>query len=375
MKYWIIIIGLGLLVSCNQNKKVKEINTKSKALVKYAKGFDIEEFENYFVLVIKNPYQNSEVRYEYILAKDNYDVKIAKSNSTVIKIPVKKVIATSTTHIPMIEALEEENSLVGFPNMNYVSSTKTRGLIDKGFVKEVGMDANLNTEIIIDLNPDVIIGFSVNANNKSLETIMRTGITVIYNGAWLEETPLGRAEWLKFFGILYDKKEFADSIFNEIERNYLEIKNIATKKSKQPTILSGAMFKDVWNIPAGDSFVAQFFKDANTDYLWKDSKGAGSLQLNFENVLDKGQQADIWVGPGSFFTKENLLNSNPHYANFKAFKTGNIYTFSKRKGATGGTIYYELGALRPDLILKDIIKIAYPELLTTEEFSFFDKVY
>lgn len=374
MKYLYIVILSLTITSCLKKDRQEVKSNSNDSFIKYAKGFAIQEFDTHFILKINTPYQDSKTQYEYILAKENYDANTNSNNAEIIKIPISKVIATSTTHIPMIEALQEEKSLVGFPNTYYVSSTKTRKLIDEGFVKEVGMDANLNTEIIIDLNPDIIIGFSVDANNKSLEAMKRMGIDVIYNGAWLEEAPLGRAEWLKFFGVLYNKTALADSIFNEIEKSYITAKEIASKTASQPTILSGAMFKDIWNMPAGNSFVAQFFKDANTNYLWKDTKGAGSLQLNFENVLDIGQMAEIWIGPGSYISKEGLLNANPHYANFNSFKTGNVYTFSKKKGATGGTIYYELGALRPDLLLKDIIKISHPELLTNEAFTFFDKI-
>lgn len=372
---YLLLFGIiYLFSSCAKSKKEDIKPTQTNTLVKYAKGFDIQLFKKQIKLTINNPYQDSDTKFEYFLVKKNSDDPILKASQNTIQIPIKKVIATSTTHVPMIEALDEENSLVGFPNTNYVSSEKTRKLIDQGAIQEIGMDANLNTEIVIDLNPDLIIGFSVNARNKSLEAIKKSGIQVIYNGAWLEETPLGRAEWLKFFGALYDKMELADSIFNIIEENYLQLKKTGGQTQTQPTVLSGAMFKDIWNMPAGESFVAQFLKDANTNYLWKETKGTGSLQLNFENVLDQGQNAELWIGPGSYTSKEGLLNANPHYGNFNAFNTGDIYTFSKRKGTTGGTIYYELGALRPDLILKDIIKIAHPGLLKDEEFTFFDRM-
>lgn len=374
MKNWILFIALVLLVSCNQHKKTKEIEIKSKALIKYAKGFDLEEFDDYYIVTVKRPYQGSKNDLRYTLVK-NSNAKIKDLNTgAIIQIPVKKVMATSTTHIPMIEILNEENSLVGFPNLNYISSLKTRQLIDKGIIKEIGMDANLNTEVVLDIDPDLIIGFSVNATNKSLDALKRMGVSVIYNGAWLEETPLGRAEWLKFFGVLYDKKELADSLFNKIEQDYNKIKEIAHDRGTKSSILAGSMFKDIWNLPAGESFVAQIFKDANTNYLWKDSKGSGSLHLNFESVLDKAQMADLWIDSGSYTSKEQLLNSNDLYAEFNAFKTNNIYTFSKTKGPTGGTIYYELGALRPDLILKDIIKICHPELLPEYSMTFFDKM-
>lgn len=373
-KYTLLSLVFLLLISCN-NKTKKEITiTKTNTLIKYSQGFDIKNFTGYKKLTIKTPYPNSNQHFEYLLVPENFDISTLPKSSIVIQIPIKKTVVTSTTHIPMLELLGVESSLIGFPNTKYISSKKTRRLIDKGDIQELGMDSSLNTEIVIDLNPDVIIGFAMNAGNKSFETVERAGIPVIINGDWLEETPLGRAEWLKFFGALYDMEHKADSIFKTIEDEYNKAKNIASKTSTKPTILSGAMFKDVWNLPAGESFVSQFLNDANTNYLWKNTKGKGSLQLNFENVLDKAQRADIWIAPGYFESKEQMLGSSSHYAEFNSFKTSNIYTFAIKKGKTGGVIYFELAPARPDLVLKDIIKIAHPSLMQDYKFTFFERM-
>ena len=275
----------------------------------------------------------------------------------------------------MVELLNEEKSIIGFPYSKYISSEKTRALIDKGNIKEIGKESSLNTEILLDLQPELVVGYSVSSADKSLSTIQKAGINVIYNGDWLEETPLGRAEWIKFFGILFDKEKKADSIFNVIEANYLNAKKIALKAPKRPSILSGAiMSKDIWNLPAGESFVAQFLKDANLNYLWKDSKGKGSLSLSFESVFDKAKNANFWITPGYFSSKEQLMQSNQIYAQFDAFKNNKIYTPINKKGKTGGVIYYELASTRPDLVLKDIIKITNPDLLTDYKFTFFEKM-
>ena len=275
----------------------------------------------------------------------------------------------------MVELLEEEKSIVGFPFSRYVSSEKTRQLIDLGKIKEIGKENDLNTEILLDLQPELIVGYSVSSADKSLSTIQKSGINVIYNGDWLEETPLGRAEWIKFFGVLFDKEQLADSIFNGIENNYLEAKKIALKSTKQQTVLSGAiMSKDIWDLPAGDSFVAQFLEDANVNYLWKNTKGKGSLSLSFESVFEKGINADYWIAPGYFSSKEQMLSSNKLYEKFNAFKEDKIYSPSIKKGKTGGIIYYELSPTRPDLVLKDIIKITNPELLPNYKFTFFEKM-
>ena len=369
-----VLIYILISISC-KNKVIKvDIKHRFENNIKYANGFDIITKNGIKKLIIKSPYQNSKDVFEYQIKNKTVSKNINKNN-LIIEVPLTKIVVTSTTHIPMVELLNEEATVIGFPYSEYVSSEKTRQLIDSGDITEIGKENSLNTEILLDLEPEIVVGYSVSSADKSLTTIKKAGINVIYNGDWLEETPLGRAEWIKFFGVLFNKEKQADSIFKIIETNYLEAKKIALTAIKKPTILSGAiMSKDIWNLPAGDSFVAQFLKDANLDYLWKNSKGKGSLSLSFESVFDKGVNADFWIAPGYFSTKEQLLNSNQIYTKFKAFENGNIYTPSTKKGTTGGVIYYELAPTRPDLVLKDIIKITNTDLLPDYKMTFFQKM-
>jgi iron complex transport system substrate-binding protein len=371
-----VVLAFLILVSCKEKNVsiANKINIKELIKVKYAKGFEIQSFNNSKKLIIKSPYLNAKEQFEYIITTDENTNKMYPKG-TIINAPINKIIVTSTTHIPMLELLGVENTLIGFPHTKYISSAKTRKLIANKSIKEIGVKAALNTEIILDLKPDAVVGFSMSKTNKSLNLIEKSGIPVILNGDWLEETPLGRAEWIKFFGVLYNKEKEADSIFNLIEKNYNKAKLIASKATTAPSIISGAiMSKDIWNLPAGESFVAQFLKDANTNYLWKDSKGKGSLSISFESILDKGKNADIWIAPGFFRSKEQMLSRNKNYQTFSAFKNDKLFTFANNIGETGGTIYFELGPTRPDLVLKDIIKITHPELLLDYTPTFFSKM-
>ena len=366
-----IILIFVLFISCKKevSNKLTNTNFHPKSSIKYAKGFDIISTKNDKKLVIKNPYSNTSDIFEYTIKKGFSD------HLNVINTPIKKIVVTSTTHIPMLELLGEEKALVGFQNTDYISSTKTRNRIDAGFVKELGNEAALNTESLLELKPDAVIGFTMDNYNKTFNLIEKHGIPVIINGDWREETPLGRAEWIKFFGALFDKEKLADSIFNTIEEDYLAAKLMVKEKTSHPTILSGAIMKnDVWSLPAGESFVAQFLTDANLNYLWKDTHGKGSLQLSFESVLDKGQFADYWIAPGYFSSKAQLLENNPQYQNFSAFKNNKIFTASTKRGVKGGVMYYELGPTRPDLILQDLIKITNPEILPNYTLTFFEQM-
>jgi len=360
IKYSLVLITLALLTSC-QSKSLKPKIEQSKNLVQFAKGFALYKTKNYTKLVIKNPYPNAKKQFIYYLVNQNQHPKL--EGVKYIKVPVKKIVVTSTTHIPMIDVLHEANTLKGFPNLNYISTPSVRNLINQHKIVDLGNTQQINTEVLLNLKPDVLIGFSMQSQNKMYTTIQKSGIPVILNGDWLESTPLGRAEWLKFFGALYQKNNLADSIFNHIKNDYYKIKQLALSANESPTVLSGNLNKNIWNLPAGDSYTAQFLKDANCRYYWQNKTGNGSLNLSFETVFTKAKNADFWIGVGPYTNFKQLKEANMHYAKFKAFKTKQIYTFGLVKGATGGSLYYEEAALKPNIVLKDLIKVLHPELL------------
>ncbi len=161
-------------------------------------------------LKLLSPWQNSNKEYNYALINQNDDPNLVIDEGDfdgIIPIPVKKIVVTSTTHIPALELLGVENTLIGFPETDYISSEKTRQRIDNGLVRELGKNEGINTEVLLEIKPDVVIGFGVDGVNKALENIQKANIPVIYNGDWVESSPLAKAEWIKFFGILYNKKK------------------------------------------------------------------------------------------------------------------------------------------------------------------------
>ena len=351
------------LTSCNS--KQKKLDSKDlveiKSSVKYAKGFDIVQDDKGKKLVIYSPYPGAETP---LIFEIGYE---GESQDNKIVVPLKKVIATSTTHIPMMELLGVSDRLVGFPNTQYICSENVMNRVDKGLVTDVGNGQEFNMEIIFALGADAVIGNSMGAGDKKYEVIKRRGIPVIFNGEWLEESPLGRAEWIKFFGVLFDKERQADSLFSDIEARYLEVKDMAHKADSKPRIFSGNLFKDQWHLPAGESFKAKLYDDANMEYIWGDSEGQASLVLSFESVFEKAKDADLWIGAGYHTSYSSLRDAHRHYENFDSFANKRIYTFSKRNNGKGGVLYFELAPVRPDIVLKDLVKTAHPQLLPDYE--------
>lgn len=366
-------IHLFLLVlsfwSCRPDKKGHSPTSVSKESqnIEYAKGFTLEKWTNGVTIIrVSSPWPDSEASFAYALVpKERLEqVDINKNEyDAVIGVPVASLVATSTTHIPALEALGQLDKLIGFPDTQFVSSPETRKRIDAGTIKELGNNESLNTEMAIALDPELVIGFGINNKNSAYGTIIRSGIPVVYNGDWTEESPLGKAEWIKFFAPFFQEEAKADSIFKTISDNYLETKLLASKAAHSPTVLSGSLYKDVWYLPGGKSWAAQFLEDANTDYLWKGNKETGSLSLSLENVLEKGRDAEFWISPSQYTSYAQMEEANRHYSQFFAFKNKKIYTYANTTGATGGMLYFELAPNRPDLVLRDLIHIFHPELL------------
>jgi iron complex transport system substrate-binding protein len=357
-----------------------KIETKPEALVApknevhYAKGFSIVNYDGYSVVTVKNPWPKATKTYQYILKEKNGIFPDSLKQSIIIPVPIKTIVVTSTTHIPSLEMLDEVNSLVGFPHCDYISSEKVRARIEAKKVKELGNNHDLNTEVLLDLQPNVIIGYGIDNNNPTLDNLEKSGLKVMLNGDWNEENPLGKAEWIKFFGALYGKQQLANELFIKIEKDFLKTIEIAKRATSTPTILAGDMFEDHWYLPKGTSWGSLLLKQAKADYLWKETSGTGSLSLSFETVFEKAQNADVWITSGQFSSLKEMTDSNPHYSQFKAFQNNNVYSFSGKKGTTGGILYYELAPNRPDLVLKDLVKILHPELLVGYEPFFFEKL-
>jgi len=343
--------------------------------INYAKGFSIEKCASGITLIkVHSPWPDAEDDFTYALVpKELKTIPDLNKNEfdAIVSVPVERIIVTSTTHIPALEDLGVMDRLIGFPDTRYISSEIVRKQITLGKITDLGNNESINTEMAISLNPDLVVGFAINKQNKAYETLQRSNIPVVYNGDWTEESPLGKAEWIKFFAPFFNLEEKAARFFNATEVNYLAARSLASEATTKPTVLSGALYKDVWYLPGGKSWAAAFINDANAEYLWKDTKETGSLSLSIESVLATANDASFWISPSQFISYEELDKASRHYKQLKAYKEKRIYTFANTKGATGGLLFYELGPSRPDLILKDLIFIFHPELLPEHQLFFF----
>lgn len=376
-KFLLILTVAVFLQGCEKRKSVSaELpQTPSSTTLEYATGFTVSyRGDDTKIVEVVYPFQGATSGYKYLLLPKGHALPSHESDVRIIRTPVSSLVCTSTTHIPLLDYLDETDKLVGFPTTDYISSKQARKRIEAGKVQELGVDKGLNLERIAMLKPDMVMGYTMNSDYGQFKKIEELNVPVVLNAEYLEKHPLGRAEWIKFMALFFNKEKEADSIFRIIEKNYLDTKALADNVNVRPSVLSGIVYGDAWFLPGGQNYAAKLLKDAGCNYLWSSDRSNGFLELSFESVYEKAHNADLWIGVGSFSSMREIKNADHRYGRFKSFQQKQMYTSNARQGSKGGSEFLELGYLRPDFILKDLVKIAHPDLLKEHGLYFHEKL-
>ncbi|MGZ3885700.1 MAG: ABC transporter substrate-binding protein, partial [Bacteroidia bacterium] len=249
-----------------------------------------------------------------------------------------------------------------------------KGVAD-GKLKELHKGPEINVEQTLLLKPDLILTFGMGNPKKDMNAkVLNAGIPAAISVDHLEETPLARAEWIKFVALFFGKERMADSLFRITEKNYRALKALADTAKQRPGVLTDMKYGDAWYVPGGDSYMSNMINDAGGNYIWKSEKKTGSIPLNFEAVYRKAKDADIWINLFMVRSKQELLGYEKRYDLFNAFKTGQLYNNNKVANKNGYSIYWEEGMCSPDEVLKDLISIFHPGLLKGHELKYYKKI-
>lgn len=371
------LLSVLLHSSCRQAAAVKKdslVKTGS-ADIKYAKGFSIDYFNGYKLV---NLYSFSGARkdtLQYVLLERDALAPKGFKKEQLIRIPLQRMVATSSMHIALADFTGDANVLTGLSSLQYVFSAAVRKNIDAGKVKEVGPEGAMNNEMLIAMKPDlVMVVGSPEAKHSKYATLSGAGIPVLFNSEWLETTPLARAEWVKLMAALMNKEELVDRKFSATEKEYQRLAEMGRKATIKPRVISGMPYKGIWNVPGGDSYMGAFFNDAGMTYKWSGLPGKGSLSVDFETVAPEALKADFWLNIGTVDAKKDMMAIDARYADFKPFKTGNLYNNTKKTNDLGTNDYWESGAFYPQVVLADLLKILHPELLPHHELVYYKKL-
>jgi iron complex transport system substrate-binding protein len=354
-----------------------------KLTVDEAVGFTVEYHNHYKIVNVLTPFPGATAddAFQYMLVQCGTPIPDdAPEGALVVEVPARKVVAMSTTFLPHFVALDELDTLVGLDSFLYVNTPEVVTLIEEGALAEVGFGSSINLEVTIAAEPDLVVAnASSSPEYDAYPVLLDSGIPTVISGDYVEQTPLGRAEWLKFTALFLNREAEADEVFAREANAYTELVALTANLADRPrpTVLWGSYssYGNAWYVPGNESFVAQLLNDAGlTNVLEAAPELEGmtaAVPFDFEAVLSLGLDAQIWI-PDSFGvnTLADLLAQDERYADFAAFQKGEVYTNGKIVNANGGNDYYETGVLYPHLILQDLIKVGYPDLMEDVEFTY-----
>ncbi|MCL2328934.1 MAG: ABC transporter substrate-binding protein [Bacteroidetes bacterium] len=362
-----IIICISACNSGNSEQRTAQANNRFE----YATNIFSEQGSNRVVVYLNSQKSDSVV---YILTSEKpektYD---AASKTFFIQTPIQRVVVTSTTDIAPIDALNELGSLIAVCEVFRVCNPHIHELFAAGKITDVGSELHENAEKIIAIQPNFLIKTVYNtAFTQNDALYLHANIPIIYNNNWQEMNPLGRTEWIKFFGMLYNKEHEADSLFAVIRDSYNAQKARYANATNRPRVLLGEMVADTWQASGGNSYIAQFIADAGGDYIFAKNTKSGSVPLNFEQILQKSQDVDVWIG-SRFSTKKELFAENHLYSLLPITKTTQCYNYNKSQHGQCND-YFETGALRPDYVLEDCIRILHGDSVARRDCRFLQEL-
>lgn len=330
----------------------------------------------YRKITVRDPWQNSTNNwFDYYLVDREARVPDAISGKPLFRTPLKRVICLSTTHIGYLDALGELSAICGLSGSAYLSNPLVRKGVEENRIRDVGYDRGLNYEMIVQLKPDAVFAFGVGSEiTAQINRLNDLGIPVVMVGEYLEQTPLAKSAWIKFFGAFFNREALADSLYNNIRSGYDAVKKKVAVAKMRPRVLTGLPFKDTWWIPGGHSNLAVLIGDAGGHFLWSENTSGEAFPVSLEEVFLRAATADFWINCGSVSRMEELLAFDARFTRLPVVQKRQVYNNNLRTSAGGGNDYWESGVVHPDLILRDLAGIFHPELIGKEEFVYYKKI-
>lgn len=345
-----------LFASCGSknNSQIHDTLDGKRMDVRYAKGFDIIDYDVYKKVVVYSPWIDGEVQQCFYLVKN--DTVTTPPDGQKIIVPVETVAISSCTHTEFLELIGMIDRVKAMCSPNLIYNSRLQERYASGDVKSIGDAYATDIERLLVINPDVYFVSSYNQQDENSKRLLQSGVRVVYNNEWTETSLLARAEWIKYVAVFADRSEMADSVFAGIEHTYLEAKKLASSMqlTHKPKVMVGSNFKGTWYVPGGKSYMGQLLVDAGADYFYADEETTTSIPLNFEMVLQNFQDSEVWLSAPTT-TIDELLRMDERHALFSPTRTGEVYSFYARTKPGGANDFWESAVAHPDIVLYDVI--------------------
>lgn len=374
----IILMMIAMLIasaSCGRGKSARSEDENGTSVpVRYASHLKINEFEDYVKVEIRNPWDTTKNLHTYILVDKKAELPESLPSGTVVRTPVTDALVFSAVHVGLLKTLGAFDAVGGVCDPQYMHDSQILQRIRDGRIVDCGNGMTPDIEKVMQEGPQAILLSPFQNSNNSYGKVSELGVPIIECADYMESSPLGRAEWMRFYGLLFGKSMEADSLFAVTEKRYNELKSLTSTVSKRPKVIIDQRYGQVWNVPAANSTMGIFIEDAGGENPFSDLGNGGSVALAPEKVLSEAHDAEIWLvryNQQNPKTLKELAADAPVNSRFKAYKEGNVYGCNTREVDFYGEIPFH-----PERLLSDMISCIHPELdtIVKPEFRYFTKM-
>jgi len=358
-----------MILSCQNERKPDLEQAKPQN-----SNFRIQRKKDVLFLTVYDNNRNGQIKNCYALYPKKSIKPLFGKDTLAIAVPIERAVCLGTNAIAFLAELESTDKIVGLCQPQYIYNATIREKVKKGTIANLNTVDNFDYELMIKKKPDIIFGYSLGCESLGKKA-KKLNIPIVYLDEFLAKTPLDRAEWLVFTSLFVDKYTIAKQDFESIKKNYLALVQICKHlpTSKKPKVLTGTIQQGIWYVAGGASYSSQMIQDAGAIYPWQRNNQTGSIPLSLESVIQEASDADFWINTVLVQDAQSLEKDN-RYRFFRKLIQNNLYTYTARVSPEGAFDYYESGIVRPDLILKDLIRIFHPELLPEHKLYYYKKL-
>ena len=362
--HFTLIILVFIAVACSNQTASHNHDTTADSTITHARLLVIEHADSFTLVTIKNPWKEGEALHRYVIVPYDSTVPASLPQGTLVRTPLKQALVYSSVHTSIMKELGMFASVKGVCDSQFFPDPDILKGIADGNITDCGSSMSPTIEKVIEMQPDgILLSPYQDATYGQIDNL---NIPIIECADYMEYTPLGRAEWVKFYGLLLGKEEEAKKVFDTVVENYNNIKDYASKASSRPMVLTEMVINGIWNVPGGQSYMARILQDAGGNYPWSDDKSTGSLNLDFNQVLALAQNADVWLIKSFYIhSYQELKNFYALNDQFEAFKKHRVYVCDTNK-----TRLFEEFPFHPDRLLKEYFNIFHPDLAKEQTIYF-----
>lgn len=372
MKNTVYILALILLAGCSRAGESIDDFSQEIYLPQYASGFKIlgQPGSESTLIEVYNPWQGADsVVTRLLIERDGADVS-PDFDGQVIKGDAKRIVTLSSTHIAMLDAVGAVSSVVGVSGLDYIMNPDIQ--VRRNEVSDIGYEGNINTELLVALNPDIVLLYGVNGASSIEGKLKELGIPYMYVGDYVENSPLGKAEWMVALSEMIGQRAEGEKAFAGIPERYNNLKNkVADSVLDAPSVMFNTPYGDSWFMPSTESYMVRLVKDAGGDYIYKKNMGNASLPIDLEEAYQLTSDADMWLNVGTVNSLDELKLVCPKFTDTRCFRNGDVYNNNFRTNSSGGNDFFESAIVHPDVVLSDLIKIFHPGLLSDTTLTYY----